>query len=233
MTSKLSIANIDRFVFAGDAVVTLVRPARAIKRTVEIAAREETGEPPHQPVVVEELDPEVRFTYRVQRAEGEDTDRPWFVKVLTGPDNLRDYSFVGTIFPGESGEVAYRHSARKSRIGEDAASVRGIAWLVGHLSALRTLSAETVGADLFRKPEIGDDALPHVQALAKVEVYHEDRCGRCARRLTVPSSVIIGIGPDCAEIMGLGPLDLLARAIGSDPIQPDPSSEPPETPQGC
>lgn len=35
-------------------------------------------------------------------------------------------------------------------------------------------------------------------------VHHEMRCGRCGRTLTVPSSIQLGIGPDCAVIMGMG-----------------------------
>lgn len=31
-----------------------------------------------------------------------------------------------------------------------------------------------------------------------VEVWHEGRCGRCGRRLTVPESIERGIGPHCA-----------------------------------
>ena len=34
-------------------------------------------------------------------------------------------------------------------------------------------------------------------------VKHEGKCGRCARRLTDPVSIDMGIGPDCAEQMGL------------------------------
>lgn len=214
MARKLKVAHIDRFVLAGDAVFTVVRPARVIE---------------HADGLGDDLDPEVRFTYRVQRAEGEDQDRPWFVKVLTGPDNVRDYQFAGSIFPHEAGELEYRHSF-KARIGQDAPSVVAINWLVDRLSAIRQLEAEKVGADLFRQDVIGDEVLPHVQALGKVEVWHEGRCGRCARRLTVPASILIGIGPECAEIMGLGALDKIVRALGSDPIEPDPCSEPcPET----
>jgi hypothetical protein len=30
-----------------------------------------------------------------------------------------------------------------------------------------------------------------------VEIWHQGLCGKCGRRLTVPQSIIIGIGPDC------------------------------------
>ena len=35
-------------------------------------------------------------------------------------------------------------------------------------------------------------------------IRHEGRCGRCGRTLTVPSSIDLGIGPECAALMGLG-----------------------------
>ena len=34
-----------------------------------------------------------------------------------------------------------------------------------------------------------------------IEVWHEGRCGRCGRLLTVPESIASGIGPVCAERM--------------------------------
>jgi hypothetical protein len=50
-------------------------------------------------------------------------------------------------------------------------------------------------------------AMPH-----GVEVWHEGRCGRCGRALTVPESVARGLGPECAGIIdrpkqGTLPLD--------------------------
>lgn len=35
-----------------------------------------------------------------------------------------------------------------------------------------------------------------------VEVWHEGRCGRCGKLLTVPSSIARGIGPECAAKIG-------------------------------
>lgn len=64
---------------------------------------------------------------------------------------------------------------RKSRITPDAPSARAFAWLAPRLLA------GIVPAD--------------------VEIFHEGRCGRCARRLTVPESVARGIGPECAGML--------------------------------
>ena len=32
-----------------------------------------------------------------------------------------------------------------------------------------------------------------------LEVWHEGFCGKCGKRLTVPSSIVTGIGPDCIK----------------------------------
>lgn len=65
----------------------------------------------------------------------------------------------------------YRHG-RKSTIGQNAPSACAFAWLWDNRS----------------NPNLDD----------KVEVWHEGRCCRCGRRLTVPSSIEAGIGPECA-----------------------------------
>lgn len=67
---------------------------------------------------------------------------------------------------------AYRHG-KKSSVGYDAPSAKVARWFFTHL----------------------DDAV----AMAKCEVWHEGRCCRCGRRLTVPASIEAGIGPECAQ----------------------------------
>ena len=62
-----------------------------------------------------------RFTFRIARP---DENSPWFVGVLPGPSNTRDYTFLGTIFA----DRAFKHG-RKSRIGKDAPSARAFAWM--------------------------------------------------------------------------------------------------------
>lgn len=106
-----------------------------------------------------------RFTYRIVQKH---KDFPHFVSVLTGPENTRDYSFLGTIFRKEE----YAHG-RKSRISSSAPCAQALTW------ALRYLL---------------QGVLP-----PQCEVWHDGRCGRCGRMLTVPESVSLGVGPECAK----------------------------------
>ena len=62
---------------------------------------------------------------------------------------------------------------RKSGIGKDAQSARVAAWAF---------------------PRIFEGTLPE-----SIQVWHEGRCGKCGRRLTVPESIMIGLGPTCAS----------------------------------
>jgi hypothetical protein len=41
------------------------------------------------------------------------------------------------------------------------------------------------------------DAIPGM-----LEIWHEGRCGRCSRKLTVPESLKSGFGPECAGKVG-------------------------------
>lgn len=96
-----------------------------------------------------------------------------FVSVLNGSDNEGDYAYLGHIWAENR---VYTHG-RKSKIGQDAPSAKAFDWFYRHMMR-------------------GD--IP-----AGIEVWHEGRCGRCARLLTVPESIKRGIGPDCAAQMGI------------------------------
>lgn len=66
----------------------------------------------------------------------------------------------------------YKHSA-KSRISIDAQSTKVFAYVIFNMvnNTLKDF----------------------------IEIWHEGKCGKCGRTLTVPSSIINGIGPECIK----------------------------------
>lgn len=111
-----------------------------------------------------------RFTYRVRASEKRDA---FFVSVLTGPSNEEDFEFLGTLFPRSARDAWHFVHGKKSRIGTDAPSAKALAWFVENLLRRGAVSLT-------------------------MEFWHEGRCGRCARKLTVPESIQSGLGPECA-----------------------------------
>jgi hypothetical protein len=122
-----------------------------------------------------------RFTFRFRQPEDALCvgAKPIWVSVLNGPDNESNYSFIGTIFPSRS-TTDIRPSGR-SRVSLDAPSAKAIAWLL-------------------RQTYLGtnDEAL-----FGRATIWHEGRCGKCGRKLTVPESVATGFGPECSSRLGI------------------------------
>jgi hypothetical protein len=98
-----------------------------------------------------------------------------FVALLNGPDNESDYKYLGRISRGIFWQG--RKVPRAGDISADAPSAKAFAW------AWRA----------FMKGAMPDH----------LEVWHESHCGRCGRRLTVPSSVSQGFGPECINKIGI------------------------------
>ena len=67
-------------------------------------------------------------------------------------------------------KTTYRHG-KKSQVSQDAPSAKAWAWAWSYLSR---------------------GEMP-----PSCEVWHEGRCGKCGRALTVPASISSGIGPVC------------------------------------
>lgn len=119
----------------------------------------------------------VRYTYKVSAPKNpNDTSPVFFVSLLSGPDNTADYTYLGTIFGNGNLSTRFRLT-RKSSMGPNTAPVRHF--------------------DTFITQLIIFGQMP--EGLA---VYHEGRCGRCGRLLTVPESVTSGFGPECIQLMG-------------------------------
>jgi hypothetical protein len=109
-----------------------------------------------------------RFTFRVKQSGGPDGKQVWFVGVLNGPDNHSNYAYIGTIF-GNGQKLDFRHT-KKSTVKPDAQSFKVFEWMLKN----------------------------NLELPGFVKIHHEGFCGRCGRRLTVPESIELGLGPECA-----------------------------------
>lgn len=116
------------------------------------------------------------FTFKVRASEDGGVH---FVSLLTGSDNEADYRYIGFV---KEGAFIYAKLVKKedkkvpNPITEDAPGVKAFVW------TWKRISADVEQAD--------------------VEMFHEGKCGRCGRKLTVPSSIATGLGPECASKMG-------------------------------
>ncbi len=116
------------------------------------------------------------YTFRVQRVEASDRyPESYFVKLLTGPDNTSDYTYLGKLCP-HSGSV---RTTGRSKYTNDSFPVRLLNRVLVHVYAGTHEAYEAHG----------------------YKTHHEGRCGRCNRLLTVPASIESGIGPECSRIM--------------------------------
>ena len=94
------LTDIERFITGGNAYFTVVNPSN-----------------------------DSRYTFRVSQTEDDDGKKsPFFVSVLTGPDNWNNYRYVGILTT--RGQFIH---GKKAKIGVDAPSVKCISWLMKHL----------------------------------------------------------------------------------------------------
>lgn len=114
-----------------------------------------------------------RYTYKISQNEAKTM---YFVSVLTGPDNWTNYKYFGIIV---NGQFKFGNPARV-KVAANAPSAAAFNWFWANLNAPAATSK-----------------------LDQCEVHHEGKCCRCGRKLTVPSSIESGVGPECAAMMGL------------------------------
>ena len=109
------------------------------------------------------------FTYRIGRRT---PDQPFFVSLLTGPDNTSSFTYIG-IYNPLFGNVRL---TAKSRLSEDSLAIKVLKWGIGLVRNSKKIP-EGYG------------------------IHHEGKCARCGRKLTTPESVSNGIGPECIKMM--------------------------------
>ena len=113
-----------------------------------------------------------RYTFKVSKAEpkpgSQYTQPAYFVSLLTGPDNLSDYTYGG-LLNVQTGQVRI---TRASKYTLDSTPIKAFNWAIGRIWRGLPIDPATF--------------------------YHIGRCARCGRALTVPSSIESGLGPECA-----------------------------------
>ena len=113
---------------------------------------------------------QTRYTFRVREAEASPNDpRPAFFVSLL---KGRDNNADYSYIGMAKGDKFF--TTKATRHMENAAFVKAFSYMYRWLTQRRALPPE-------------------------VEVWHESRCGRCGRPLTVPHSIATGIGPECAR----------------------------------
>ena len=109
------------------------------------------------------------FTFKVKASKKDTDDCVFFVSVLSGPDNVSNYSYIGII---GSDRKTFKLT-QKSNISMDALSYQAFSFF------LKNIVCNKLHNDL--------------------EVFHSGRCGRCGKLLTDPISITRGLGPHCAS----------------------------------
>jgi hypothetical protein len=116
-----------------------------------------------------------RFTYKLSVAKDDGRPQPNGAPTFVALMNGPDNESSFQYLGTIFPQSGFTHG-RKSRITPDAPSAVAFSWAFGHLSRGRMPS--------------------------KLEVWHEARCGRCGKKLTVPESIESGFGPECITMVG-------------------------------
>lgn len=159
-TSKAAAATLTNdeliaFLFGGKAIFTLFNEETATRFTylVELKA----------------------YTFKGRNGQPVEGSCYW-VSLLTGPQNTRDYTYLGSL--KNATERTFGLSP-KSKVGQaDLASVQAVSWLLGRIQ----------GFEQGRRADVTSGGL---------KFYHTGRCARCSKTLTTPASLTVGFGPEC------------------------------------
>jgi len=111
------------------------------------------------------------WTFKITKKEVSEGNNLFFVSLLTGQDNSRSFSYVGTLNP-DNGVVRL---TAKSKVTAETLCFRILNRVLRLIWANETDAITKAGFD----------------------VHHSGRCGRCGRKLTVPESIKTGFGPEC------------------------------------
>lgn len=139
-----TLEAIQRFIFGGNAIFSLANNDKGTHFTYKVTCKKQPG----------------RTVY--------------FVSVLSGPNNMSDYSYIGYCTSDKAVQIWTKKEA--TQYTDNAPSVQAFNWLLNRISYCLA----------YKKP------FP-----AFASFYHVGNCCKCNRPLTDPVSVQLGIGPIC------------------------------------
>ena len=113
------------------------------------------------------------LTYKVQRKIEGDI---YWVSLLIGCDNLKDYRFFGTIFPDYSGGPHWFKHSTNGKITKMSTGAQAWDWFFYRLTHKLSFPSEFV-------------------------FYRPSRCTKCGAFLTTPESIDRGYGDECWNIV--------------------------------
>lgn len=116
-----------------------------------------------------------RITFKVKKMK--DNDKRFFVSVrkdhTADANDWHNWSYLG-VFDVTKGFW----TTKKSAYANDHRFSIAANWFLGIVAR----------GDMFDQNNL----------MEKADIWHEGRCGRCSKELTVPESIAIGLGPTCA-----------------------------------
>lgn len=115
-----------------------------------------------------------RFTYKVELADKRNANDPNEIPVWFVSLLNGPDNWTNYAYIGMIKNNEFRHTA-KSKVSKDAPSFLGFEF------CFKSIAAGTMRG---------------------FEFWHEGKCGRCGRKLTVPESVASGFGPECINMVG-------------------------------
>jgi hypothetical protein len=157
------------FVFAGTATFTLRSTATGARFTYKVSVKKEDRKRLGEERDLRQHAAEcgTQLEFRPPFTEADVT---YFVNLLRGPDNDADFSYMGVL---RKEPPRFFWTAASGKVSRSAPAYKALVWFVDAMRQERDVLGSKLG------------------------VWHEGRCGRCGRKLTVPESITAGLGPEC------------------------------------
>lgn len=110
------------------------------------------------------------YTYKIESPD----KKKYYIRILTGKDNTKDYTYLGMMCP----KTLKCFPTRASKYKLESKAFEVLNWAMKHI---------------FHNREVPEG----------YKIQHEGKCGKCGRRLTDPVSIETGLGPVCRTEKGI------------------------------